>query len=124
MNHVIMELVQYVVDDRSSALVDLMETSVGRSNARLIAINIIGWLRRRREYKHRKPLDLDYSITWCMKLRDLCERESPFGGMFTIQGNSMNFSSAIPAAEQRDIEEFAWNNYEPTIMKSDSARTM
>lgn len=117
MTSIVHDLVGFVESGNTPPSLSQNNNTIGSRSLRVVAINLLGWLKSRAKFPNERPLTLRSDFEWCANLRTLMSSSPELSAMFQIDGDAFNFSSAVPQAQQREIEQFVNQNYRPPLFR-------
>jgi hypothetical protein len=87
----------------------------GAETSFVIAIEILGWLKRQKRLRHELDLELNPEHTWCKHLATLLAADSSISRLFEIVDNRLRFRSSIPLQERAGIRDWIDLEYQPVL---------
>ncbi len=116
MNNLIIQLADFVETGQIDEVLVSAHSALARRDLRVIAVNILTWLKVESKNKSQRPLQLNLEYTWCKNLVRLVQQDSDFSQIFVVENNELRFANNINPIERRNIQDYANEHYKPRLM--------
>ena len=117
MKPIITELLEFVEKNQTGpSLVDI-ESELGKSNLRVIAIKLLCWFKIQAKRENPQPLELTPTHPWCERLRHLVKENAQFSEIFKVEDNNLDFQMAITQDERAQIQRLVSEKFNPPLFR-------
>jgi hypothetical protein len=116
----IRELLDFVNAGRTNGIVSDMLKTVSETELRVIAFNLLGWLKFQARWRNCRPLELNTAYSWCKNLQLLLDNSETIGQVFTISEDRVDFRSEIDEETRNMMRAAVDRGYGPTIRPLDA----
>lgn len=117
MKSIIRELLQYVENDQTGALLQSIALELGKSDLRVVAIKLLGWIKVQARQNKPQPLELSRAFPWCERLRNVVQKSEHFSELFNIEGNILDFRAEVSQKERAQILELVNEQFNPPLFR-------
>ena len=117
MKRIVSELLQYVENDQTGALLEGIELELGKSDLRVVAIKLLGWIKVQARQKKPQPLELCPAFPWCERLRNVVQKNEHFSEVFNVEGNILDFRVEVSQKERAQILELVNEKFNPPLFR-------
>lgn len=116
---VIRSLIEYVAKPGSDT--PLLQNDIdviGDQRFRILAINLLGWIKRRLDKSEPGPKKLNPDFTWCQNLIDVLDQQGEVARVFEVRDGHLRFASCLPESEAKQIIADVDLRYSLTVMRT------
>lgn len=110
------ELIDFFKNGKVTGSLTNAADMVGERTLRVIAINLLPWMKRILRPKP-EPLQLLQDYPWCLALTELIKEDSSFRTLLVVEGGGVFLNSRISKEEISKIQEVCTAAYNPPLMR-------
>jgi hypothetical protein len=116
MHKAIIDIVQYVQNNRNSSFTDELEIIVGKENLRDALINLLSWIKRRQTFKRHKQLTLSKGYEWEKNLRKIVNATNELNQLFMINQDELDYIKNLSEHDRKELQAYVASNFRPPLM--------
>lgn len=110
------ELLDCVEKGRSADWLAVVERQIGRKRLRVVAINILAWLKSQNRLRTKRPLDLNMAYPWCTDLIAYLAPDVHLVSIFVISENTFDFREDVDENSRNAIRAMVDRDFRPPLM--------
>lgn len=111
----IQSIVEYVQNNNTSLLSEKLEQQFGKTALRVMLINLVSWVKRKKTFGSKKPLTLSIEINWQRNLLTLIENNYELQKIFNVREHQLDFNEEMGERAMQDIVDYVAENYNPPL---------
>jgi hypothetical protein len=115
MRPIIVELVEYVENGKTSEGMHECLEEIGAVEVRIVAIKLLGWLKQLARTGKQKGLKFNKSYTWCMNFIRLMSTLPELRLLLELKEREIDFRSDVSADERLEIAKYVDVHHNPKL---------
>jgi hypothetical protein len=117
MNRTIVTIIEFMKAGKTGAKeIEAAIAEIGQLQFRLIAINILSWLKSQKRMGKLRALELNEDHDWCRDLLHLMKDRAFLADLVHVKGTSVLLLSELAKDEVTDLLAFVDTEYRPRLM--------